>query len=319
MTTKSPFKALLATWPQFSLTADRQPLSAAHQAYLKFYQLDDCTAQAETYRFGALAVDNRRIALQYWQAVEAKGLVYGVHGYWEHSGLLEPLIEFCLAEGYSVVTFDEPGHGLSGGEPVAIDDFAEYTRVLQAVVAFTQPLARGKPLVAIGHSNGGAVLLDYLFSGCQPVLDKAIVLSPLIRITAWHWINTALKFVPPQWQKLPRFIGHAGSHNAAFARLLQRDPLQTRYVSRRWLLASQRWLQRFLVFSPSHSALVLIQGDRDQTVDWPFNVAALKQRLANLTVHIIPGAYHNLMHESDGYRQPVWAIVRRTLAEQNPE
>ncbi|SUV72968.1 lysophospholipase [Acinetobacter baumannii] len=38
-----------------------------------------------------------------------------LHGYLEHSGIYQPIIREILEQGFSVITYDLPGHGLSNG------------------------------------------------------------------------------------------------------------------------------------------------------------------------------------------------------------
>lgn len=328
MIDRTTLQELLHAWPQFCWPTDPQPqinsahseqLSDVHRHYLDFYRLNlTAGGTAKHYNFGSISIDQRLIAVQSWHRDNARGTIICVHGYWEHAGLLPNLIQHCLSEGFNVVAFDEPGHGLSQGTPVTVDSFSEYTRVFAAVVdRVVEPMndsgEKCLPLIAIGHSNGGAVLLDYFFSHHNKWLDQTIVLSPLIRIFAWSWFGFGLPLLPTFWQELPRVIGHAGSQDRAFAKFVAQDPLQTLYCSQRWLHAAKQWLDRFLSFSEQDGQLVFIQGTWDTTVDWKFNLRELKKRAPQLRAHTIKKGYHNLSNEREPYRSQCFSLLTNEL------
>jgi len=93
-----------------------------------------------------------------------------------------------------------------------------------------------------------------------------------------------------------------------------RDPLQPRYVSTRWVSAMKAWLRRFLrrpasVFSP-----VVIQGDQDDTVDWPYNLKIIQRKFHYPTVYMLSGARHQLANEGEPYRSRIRKLLARHLA-----
>jgi len=312
------FPALAAGWPEYTARGASQALSALHQYYLEFYRIDlIASGQAEEYRFGTIAVAEFQIAVQSWQPVGAAlGTVFVVHGYWDHVGLYRHLIAQCLAAGFAVIAFDEPGHGLSSGERAAIDSFHQYTEVLNRVVAVAECDTQ-RPMIGIGQSTGGAVLLDYFFTHERPFADT-LLLAPLVRAHRWGWVVTGHRVLSPVLKKFPRDMSICGSHDPSYAQFLQADPLQYRYASGRWIGAMRQWVQDFLSYPSKPGHMLYIQGDRDVTVDWQFNLAAVRARVPQLEVDLLPGAFHNLVNESDEYRLPVLARVSERLASHRP-
>lgn len=74
--------------------------------------------------------------------------VIGVHGWGGNAGNFASYVRPLLEEGYSVVLFDAPGHGETGGRSASPPQFA---RALETVVR-----AVGKPHAVMGHSMGAA-------------------------------------------------------------------------------------------------------------------------------------------------------------------
>ncbi len=66
------------------------------------------------------------------------GTVFLLHGYLEHSGIYQPIIREILDQGFSVLTYDLPGHGLSDGSPASIQNFDHYQHVLLAVYQYVK-------------------------------------------------------------------------------------------------------------------------------------------------------------------------------------
>lgn len=312
MTPTQNFASLAQAWPKYSRVAKPMAVTVRHRQYLEYYGIDFLQAGAASeYRFGTLSVQAFTIAVQSWQPLEsAKGTIFIVHGYWEHSGLCGPLIELCLQAGFAVVVFDEPGHGLSSGEPVAIDSFHRYVSVLQAVMD-TQADAIG-PKIGIGQSTGGAVLLGHFFT-THKNLDDTILLSPLVRAHSWRWLVAGHSVLYPWVKKFPRNMRVCGSHDPEFAKFIKSDSLQSFHVSGQWISAMRRWAIEFVTYTAKPGNMLFIQGEQDDTVDWRYNLAAVKARVPELTVAMIPGAFHNLVNESEQFREPVFSLVRDRL------
>lgn len=76
-------------------------------------------------------------------------LVVLLHGWGGRGTQLSPLVEPLVKRGYSVVSFDAPGHGMTGGPESSLPHFQ---RALDAVLDHFGPAH-----ALVGHSLGGAV------------------------------------------------------------------------------------------------------------------------------------------------------------------
>ena len=81
--------------------------------------------------------------------------VFLVHGWGVSAARMTPLVEPLLRNGFSVVAFDAPGHGLSHGMTSSVIEMAA---ALRAVVEWTAAGDAGSHAGAIGHSIGGAAI-----------------------------------------------------------------------------------------------------------------------------------------------------------------
>jgi alpha-beta hydrolase superfamily lysophospholipase len=115
----------------------------------------------------------------YWQAwtpEQPKALVVLAHGLHEHSGRYEHVAERLNRAGYAVHTLDLEGHGRSGGTKGNVGSMAGVLDDLDHLRRTAQEQHPGLPLVLLGHSMGGLVVLDYLVGKGQEGVT-ALVLS----------------------------------------------------------------------------------------------------------------------------------------------
>ncbi|ODN31266.1 alpha/beta hydrolase [Fervidobacterium thailandense] len=104
----------------------------------------------------------------------ARGYVVLVHGLGEHSGRYEPLIEKIGASGLSVIGFDLPGHGKSGGRrgDTSVEE------VIRVIDELTRGIERFR---LFGHSLGGLIAIRYAQERPQRV-EKLVVSSPALMV-----------------------------------------------------------------------------------------------------------------------------------------
>ncbi len=98
-----------------------------------------------------------------------------VHG-WEGRGKqMLPLVAPLLAEGYRVVTFDQPAHGSSSGSRVTVLDMARAIRDVAEAVTPVIGLHTALRAV-IAHSLGGAATALAIHHGLA--VERAVLLAP---------------------------------------------------------------------------------------------------------------------------------------------
>lgn len=92
------------------------------------------------------------------------------------------------------------------------------------------------------------------------------------------------------------------------------DPLQSPYLSSKWVGALKRWIPKIesMAYQSPYSP-VIIQGTDDGTVDWRHNMRVLKARFDNPTIYYLEGAKHHLVNEHEDYRARILEIFDQHL------
>lgn len=148
---------------------------------------------AETAEGSLLARDGLRLR---WRSdvPRARGPAHGeiaiVHGYGEHLGRYDHVVEAFNRRGFAVHRFEYRGHGLSEGARAHVDRFSDY---LDDLDAFLDHLARraSGPLTLVAHSLGGLISARWLQTRGRQAIARAVLCSPFV----------GLAFQPPAWQR----------------------------------------------------------------------------------------------------------------------
>lgn len=296
--------------------SDYQPalfpaVNASEREYLQFYQLDLADQYPGLrYQLAAIPSGAYRLCLHVWQPAAADNTLLLVHGYLDHAGLYGHLVRYGLDNVFNVVAFDLPGHGLSSGEQVVIDNFSDYSQAISDVVKACSHLPGDWRVMA--QSMGGAALFDYLLTRGPAPFQSAVLLAPLIRPRGWWWIK-------PTQRVLGKFLQHVGrgfadnSNDAEFLGFVRNDPLQSGQLSLRWIGALRRWLDALPVAGTVPLPMLVIQGDADKTVDWRYNVKRIEQLFAGVEVRILAGGRHHLANESADLRAQIFQLADAQL------
>lgn len=300
--------ALTANIKPFDLTVP-PALSADEQNYFRHYNLNiEEKYPNVTHYFGHFSAGHFDIIAHYFKNESAVQTCFILHGYFDHSGLYGHVINYCIEHNLSVVIYDLPGHGLSTGKPACIGDFSDYQTVLRAVLDQFSPSVP-KPWHVIAQSTGAAVLMDYVLNNRDNEFSKIILLAPLVRPVKWTRGLFAYYLVKFFVDHVPRAFSINSSDNDFVAFLAQKDPLQARYVSVRWVGALKNWITRFKHFQPSEQAPLIIQGQNDGTVDWQYNIVQIRNKFPNAKVLYLQHARHHLANESEEIREKIFSAI----------
>lgn len=108
---------------------------------------------------------------------DPRGYIVLVHGLAEHSGRYEQTGSLLSEAGFWVRGFDLIGAGASGGRRWDIDDWGRYHDQVQGHIEWARE--KGRPVILMGHSLGGAIALGYALSD-RPEPDLLVLSAPAL-------------------------------------------------------------------------------------------------------------------------------------------
>ncbi len=118
----------------------------------------------------------------------ARGTVLIVHGLGEHIGRYQSLADHLNACGWTVVGYDQRGHGASGGPRGGIPQAHSLLQDLALVIDKLRTVYPG-PLLLLGHSMGAAVVARFVAEGLSNapaewyrVVDGLVLSSPALDV-----------------------------------------------------------------------------------------------------------------------------------------
>ena len=313
----------LNSFDAHQLRADLQPLDLpqpasgeAAQHYLQLYGLDVADKNI-IHSMGYLTFHGYRLATHVWCQQSSKGSILLCHGYFDHVGLYQKLIKYLLKNGYDVIAFDLPGHGISSGEQAAITSFDQYQDILKSYINWMDGRL-SKPWYGIGQSTGGAILNHYVLQcgidKINPVFKKLVVLAPLVRPFAWRWGEFLFWAGQRITSTIPRKFA-PNSNNLAFNYFLQfQDPLQSRTLSVQWVGAMRNWMKKFITMPSVELPVLVIQGTKDKTIDWRWGTKVLKEKFINAEFYFIEKAQHQLVNEKKLTQEKIFKKIIEFLS-----
>ena len=135
----------------------------------------------------------------HWPCADAVGTIFLFTGRTEYAEKYGRIASDLTAKGYSVLTIDWRGQGLSDrmardprvGHVAGFSDYqTDAAELLQAAAELDCP----KPWYMIGHSMGGCIGLRSLVEGFP--VEKAVFSAPMWGIKMPHWVRPLPYFVP---------------------------------------------------------------------------------------------------------------------------
>ncbi len=308
------------------LTEDLSPQTrAVAEAYRTHYDLR--FEGGSSWRIGTVQASGYEIAVQLFvPAPSPGGVAVLLHGYLDHAGLNHEAVRALLAQGYAVVVPDLPGHGLSSGPRGEIDEFREYGRVLDRVLAEALPAldtvlqerdpahggTESLPLVGVGHSTGAAALIEHLehYDGSY---DALIFAAPLVRIWLWPLAQVGIRIGAPLFETVGRRL-EAASSNPEFIEFSEKhDPLGVYRVPLSWAVTYLEWEERAREYQPRQVPLLMVFAENDTVVDNEYNRAYLQERFPINRAVTVERARHSLFNEPQPLRSEVFEAIEHFL------
>ena len=119
-----------------------------------------------------------------WSVDRPSGVVVIAHGLGEHGATYAHVAEYLnRAAAVDVLAFDFRGHGRSPGTRGVVVRYEDLCDDLRSAVAFAARERPGLPRFALGHSNGGQVVIRSVLDGGLDV-SGMILSNPALRLAA---------------------------------------------------------------------------------------------------------------------------------------
>jgi alpha-beta hydrolase superfamily lysophospholipase len=124
-----------------------------------------------------------------------------VHGLTDSPYSMRTIGESLRARGYLVLALRMPGHGTvpAGLTDVTWEDWLAAVRLGARHLRAT--IGRDKPLVLVGYSNGGALVVKYALDALEgsgdPQAARIVLLSPMIGVAPFAWLARLISMLGP--------------------------------------------------------------------------------------------------------------------------
>ncbi len=271
---------------------------------------------AETTLSTFVASDGDNLAVQDWPLEPGqplRGVVIIVHGLGEHAGRYDHVARRLNHWGFAVRSYDQYGHGESGGPHGGLTSDDRLLDDLADIVDSTRlRMKKGSPLILLGHSMGGVVTGLFVARAVREV-DALILSSPALDPGLNAFQKLLLATLPKIAPNLR--IGNGLdvmkiSHDPAVVDDYKKDRLIHDRVSARLALfiatagaatlaAAPRWKLPTLLMYAGADALVNPQGSRRFSELAPATV---------VTSRCFDALYHEIFNELEA--EPVFAELK---------
>ena len=245
-----------------------------------------------------------------------------VHGLGEHARRYDALAMWLQNQGIGVWAYDQRGHGLSGGARATLPTPDALLDDLDVVwQAFAHAHNSGVPLLVLGHSMGGLVVMRWLQRNNMlqqtTMPTAAIVSSPALGVYANGVEQCLVKMLARYVPNVRLANGlklQALSHDAAVIQAYQQDPLVHKYVTPRlvqWIVTNGAHVVSNAAQWPLPS--LLMYAGADALVNPKAADAFAKAAPANVQTQRLDAAFHEIFNESAPYRDQALATLAHWL------
>jgi alpha-beta hydrolase superfamily lysophospholipase len=241
-------------------------------------------------------------------AKETRAAVLLSHGYAEHAGRYDRVIDAWTKSGLLVATYDLRGHGRSEGRRGHVDSFSEYVDDVNAVLGELEQHDRwpaGKKPVLFGHSLGGLISASVAaeaparFAGLAMTSPFFGLALPVAKVKVWA--GRVVSRILPTLSQPSGLKGSELTHDADLAAHYHEDPHHFSHVTARWFAETKDAQTGLFTRAPRLTLpmFCLAAGD-DRVASTPatrrlFALAAS----ADKELIVLQGLYHEVLNELD--------------------
>jgi len=280
--------------------------------YFDYYGLaSEKYVEGVAHSFGTFESEGFTIAAHIYVPENAKGTVVVMHGYLNHCGQLKYAIRHLLESGYAVCAYDMPGHGLSTGKDAWMDNFDRYAQVMQDFKAIVAERCPG-PYNVMAFSHGACAVIQTHLEGKEDFFEKTILIAPLVRPVHWKHAQFSYRLYWAFRDSVPRIVSKNSSDKEFLDFNRFRDFLHKQRVPLIWVRALEKWNEKVHTLDATGSKMLVIQGDKDSTVDWKYNTKFLAGKFDTKEI-ILKNGKHELLNETAEIKNRVFDEINSYL------
>ena len=261
-----------------------------------------------------LTRDGLRLPLRHWDAKDPRIIIVALHGMSDYSNGFDMPATWWATVGITTYAYDQrgfgqaPNRGLWAGSDALRTDLNDFVDAVHAKFP-------GKPVLVLGESMGGAVVLTGLASAHPPNVDGVILVSPAV----WSRSDMPLSYRAALWVAAHMMPGMTvsgrglkiwPSDNIEMLRKLARDPL-FQHTTRSDAVYGLVNLMDEARHAPEHlndpPPILFLYGKNDQIIPKKPTEATVAELGKRAEVHRYDKGYHMLLRDLD--RQIVWNDV----------
>jgi len=224
----------------------------------------------------------------------------------EHSGRWSEFVEMLGLNDAAIFAWDARGHGHSGGERGAADNFGTLVKDVDTFVRHVRD-HHGfafENMIVLAHSVGAVVVSAWVHDYAPPI--RAMILAtPAFRVRLY------IPFAVPSLRLKQKFIGPGYVKSYVKAKMLTHDPEQAAQYDADPLIFRQIAVNVLLGLHDAGTRLLADAGAIQLPTlmlsagrDWVVSVKAQRVFFNGLSssvkrMHVFPAAYHALFHERE--------------------
>ena len=254
---------------------------------------------------------------------DCRAVISLVHGYSEHGGRYAHMGAAFNEAGIALNVIDLRGHGKSGGKRGVIKTYSDFYGDVDALLTETRKRFPDVPHFMIGHSLGGAILINYkmereLQNSPLAQIMGYVVTAPLLRLAKpapeiLRPVMSLLRKLAPAFAFGQKVNGKDISTLAEEARAYENDPLIHGKLSPALALDMIDYGETALSHAANWTApLLLMHGEADKVTDCDASIAFKATAGDSVTLRTFEGVFHELHNDicrNDVYNEIIHFIT----------
>lgn len=260
--------------------------------------------------------DGTEIFAQSWNVENPKAIICLVHGMGEHSGRYEHVAKFLNENNFSMLAFDQRGHGKSDGKRGHTPSYDLLMSDISLLLNHADSLFQNVPKFLYGHSLGGNLVLNYSLRK-SPKISGVICSSPWLKLAfeppaAKVTMAKIVNGIFPAFTQSSNIDESAISRDITAVNKYKTDPLVHDKISSNMFLSihnSGLWaLQNAQNFS---LPLLLFHGTADRLTSHKASEEFASKIKSDITFKLWDGFYHEPHNEPE--KQEVFILIKNWL------